>query len=56
MTTDIRINLAVLHLIHVVVVPGGEEGSMTTDIRINLAVLHLIHVVVVPGGEEGSCM
>ena len=29
MTTDIhiRINLAVLHLIHVVVVPGGEEGS-----------------------------
>ena len=27
MTTDIRNNLAVLHLIHVVVVPGGEEGS-----------------------------
>ncbi len=27
MTTDTRINLAVLHLIHVVVVPGGEEGS-----------------------------
>lgn len=25
--TDIRINLAVLHLIHIVVVPGGEEGS-----------------------------
>ena len=27
MTTDTRINLAVLHLSHVVVVPGGEEGS-----------------------------
>ena len=36
MTTDTRINLAVLHVIHVVVVPGGEEGSgmeLNVDIR-----------------------